>query len=238
VAQNAGVAIVLVPGFTQTASAWERVLDGMPRRARCRVVAPVPVAGTFEATAVTVGESAGPGVYVGYSMGGRLCLRLALDRPEVVRALVLVSASPGLRTPAERAARVASDEVLARDIERDGVDAFLERWLAQPMFASVRPEHSGVEDRRRLRPEYLVACLRVLGTGAMEPVWDRLAELTMPVLLVSGSDDPKFDAIAAEMHARIGPAAEHVRVPGGHAVLLERPAELRDLVADFARRHG
>jgi 2-succinyl-6-hydroxy-2,4-cyclohexadiene-1-carboxylate synthase len=232
------VTIVFVPGFTQTESAWDRVLDGMPGRARCRVVAPVPLEDTFEATAVAIGEHSGRGIYVGYSMGGRLCLRLALDRPDVVRALVLVSASPGLRRPAERAARVASDEALARDIERDGVDAFLEHWLAQPMFASVRPEHSGVEDRRRLRPEYLAACLRVLGTGAMEPLWERLAELTMPVLLVSGRDDPKFDAIAAEMCVTIGSGAEHVRVPGGHAVLLERPAELRHLVADFARRHG
>jgi 2-succinyl-6-hydroxy-2,4-cyclohexadiene-1-carboxylate synthase len=232
------VTIVFVPGFTQTASAWASVLDAMPGREHCTVVAPVPVADTFETTAVAIGDRAGAGVYVGYSMGGRLCLRLALDRPELVRALVLVSASPGLPTEEERAARIASDEALARDIERDGVDAFLARWLTQPMFASVPPERSGVEDRRRLHPAYLTACLRVLGTGAMEPLWDRLPELTMPVLLVSGTDDTKFDEIAREMRAYIGTGAEHVRVPGGHAVLIERPAELRDLVIDFARRHG
>ncbi len=132
-------------------------------------------------------------------MGGRLCLRLALDRPDLVRGLVLVSASPGLRTDAERDARVAADEALAVDIERDGVDAFLTRWLAQPMFASIPAGRTGLAERRRLRPAYLTACLRVLGTGAMEPLWDRLAELQMPVLLVTGTRDAKFDAIGREM---------------------------------------
>ena len=92
-----------------------------------------------------------------------------------------------MRTDAERDARVAADEALAVDIERDGVDAFLARWLAQPMFASIPAGRTGIDERRRLRPEYLTACLRVLGTGAMEPLWDRLPELEMPVLIVTGT---------------------------------------------------
>ena len=131
---------------------------------------------------------AGAGVYVGYSMGGRLCLRLALDRPDLVRGArarerVARDCAPTTNAPA----RVAADEALADDIERDGVDAFLDRWLAQPLFASIPPGRSGVDDRRQLAPEYLAACLRVLGTGAMEPLWDRLPELAMPVLLVTGT---------------------------------------------------
>ena len=61
------------------------------------------------------------GIYVGYSMGGRLCLRLALDRPDLVRGLMLVSTSPGIADPTERAARVEADELLADSVERDGV---------------------------------------------------------------------------------------------------------------------
>src|SRR5207244_5173075 len=90
----------------------------------------------FERTAYGLGDL-GPARYVGYSMGGRLCLRLALDRPEVVQRLVLVSASPGIQDDGERAARRDADERLARQIERDGADVFLERWIAQPLFATL-----------------------------------------------------------------------------------------------------
>jgi 2-succinyl-6-hydroxy-2,4-cyclohexadiene-1-carboxylate synthase len=231
------VQTVFVPGFTQSDAAWKYVLDGVDP-SELVTIGRLDTRGSFEATANRIGEVAGEGIYVGYSMGGRLCLRLAIDRPDLVRALVLVSASPGLRDAAEREARVASDEALARDIERDGVDAFLERWLAQPMFASIPPERWEIDARRRLEPEYLTECLRVLGTGAMQPLWDRLSELSMPVLLVTGTDDAKFTAIAQEMREAIGPNAEHVALAGGHALLLEQPADLRDLVAVFAREHG
>ena len=90
--------------------------------------------------------------------------------------------------------------MLADGVERDGVDAFLARWLAQPMFATVPADAPGLADRRRLTPEFLAACLRRLGAGAMEPMWDELSELTMPVLLVTGSRDEKYTAIAP--HAR------------------------------------
>jgi 2-succinyl-6-hydroxy-2,4-cyclohexadiene-1-carboxylate synthase len=232
------VTIVFVQGFTQTASAWSSVLSGTTGLEDTIVFGDLPIAENFEATALAIGELGGAGVYVGYSMGGRLCLRLALDRPDLVHALVLVSTSPGLRTAAERAERVAADAALAAGIEQDGIDAFLARWLAQPMFASIPPGRSGIADRRRLAPEYLTASLRVLGTGAMEPVWDRLPELAMPVLVVTGTEDAKFDAIGREMAAAVGPNAEVARLGGGHALLLERPDELRDLVVAFAHRHG
>ena len=228
---------MLVPGFTQTATSWAGVREVVREVAEVTALH-VPLGPTFEATAAAIGAEGGEGVYVGYSMGGRLCLRLALDRPELVRALVLVSASPGLGDPKERAARVAADEQLARAVEREGVDRFLQTWLAQPMFASVPADAPGLAERRRLRPEYLAGCLRVLGSGSMEPLWDRLGELQMPVALVTGKQDEKFERIAANMLQRIGPNATHVRLDGGHAVPLEQPAVLGGFVVAFASDHG
>src|SRR6266540_22355 len=86
----------------------------------------------FAKAAALLGEAGGAAAYLGYSLGGRLCLRLALDRPELVRALVLVGASPGIQDPAARAERRAADEALAAAVERDGVAAFLDRWPAGP----------------------------------------------------------------------------------------------------------
>jgi 2-succinyl-6-hydroxy-2,4-cyclohexadiene-1-carboxylate synthase len=229
--------VVLVPGFTQTATSWRGVVEVLTGAYDVDAV-DVPERATFAETAGAIGAAGERAVYVGYSMGGRLCLQLALDRPELVQALVLVSASPGLVDEQERAARVASDEQLARSVERDGVEAFLESWLAQPMFRSVPPDAPGLADRRVLTASFLAHCLRVLGTGAMTPRWDRLHELHMPIELVTGRDDVKFDAIASRMAERFqAGTVEHVRLDGGHALPLERPAELGAAIATFLARH-
>jgi 2-succinyl-6-hydroxy-2,4-cyclohexadiene-1-carboxylate synthase len=160
-------------------------------------------------------------------MGGRLCLRLALDRPDLVKALVLVSASPGIADAVERAARRDADDALARDVERDGVDAFLERWLAQPLFASLPRERAGVDERRRANTvARLTHQLRALGQGAQEPLWDRLADLPMPVRIIVGSEDRKYCDIGTAM-ARSIPEAVLVTIgPAGHAVHLEHPSSV------------
>jgi 2-succinyl-6-hydroxy-2,4-cyclohexadiene-1-carboxylate synthase len=232
--------VVLVHGFTQTLAAWGTVGERLARRWEV-VRVDLPGHGGsggvrvgFAEAAGLVGETGGVGVYCGYSLGGRLCLRLALDRPELVRGLVLVGASPGIADPGARAERRAADEALAGRIEREGVAAFLDRWLAGPLFATLPAAAAGRAERLANTAEGLAYALRRLGTGAQEPLWDRLATLRRPTLLVAGALDAKFAAVAAEMAAAIGPRARVALVPGaGHAVHLERPAELAALVEEF-----
>jgi 2-succinyl-6-hydroxy-2,4-cyclohexadiene-1-carboxylate synthase len=231
--------VVLVHGFTQTLAAWTPVGERLGRRQVVRVDLPGHggsggVRVGFAEAAGLLGAAGGAGTYVGYSLGGRLCLRLALDRPDLVGALVLVGASPGIADPGQRAARRAADEALARELERDGVAAFLDRWLAGPLFATLPAHSAGRAGRLANTADGLAAALRRLGTGAQEPLWDRLTGLRPPALLVAGERDPKFAAIAREMAAAIGPSARVVLVPGaGHAVHLERPAELAALIEQF-----
>jgi 2-succinyl-6-hydroxy-2,4-cyclohexadiene-1-carboxylate synthase len=235
-----GPRVVLVHGFTQTMASWAPLLPALGDRLELVLVdapghggSPGVPAGMGEAAAA-LGEAGGRAAYVGYSMGGRLCLRLALDRPDLVGALVLIGASPGLADPAELAARAAADEALAEEIERDGAEAFVDRWLGQPLFATLPPEAAGRADRLANRPEGLSASLRRLGTGAQAPLWDRLGSLAMPVLLLAGAEDHKFAAVAARMAAAIGPSARVELVAGaGHAAHLERPAEVAATVAGF-----
>jgi len=215
------VTVVLVPGFTQAARSWETVLEVLPADIDATAL-DVPSHLDFVATALALGDAGGASTYVGYSMGGRLCLRLALERPDLVERLVLVSASPGIADPGARAARRESDERLAREIERDGADAFLERWLAQPLFASLPPEAAAVDARVR-DPVVLTHGLRSLGQGAQEPLWDRLGELAMPVTLVAGALDEKYVELAMAMGDRIPDANTSVFGGAGHAVHLEQP---------------
>ena len=110
---------------------------------------------------------------------------------------------------------------LQRSIERDGVDAFLERWLAQPMFATLADP--GLDDRRRNDAAGLASSLRLAGTGTQRPLWDRLPALTMPVLVVAGALDAKFVAIAERMADAIPDATLAVLDGAGHTAHLERP---------------
>ncbi|MFN2503650.1 MAG: alpha/beta fold hydrolase [Acidimicrobiales bacterium] len=241
-----GTRIVLVHGFTQTGRSWDHVAE--PLRDRGFEVVRVDLPGhggssdvrlCFTDTALAIGEVGGTGCYVGYSMGGRLCLRLAIERPDLVRSLVLVGASPGLADPAERAERRQSDARLATDIEGDGTVGFLERWLAQPLFETTTPRDEDLAARRANPPRGLAYALRELGTGNQEPLWDRLGELGklgIPTLLIVGEADAKFRAIAQRMADAMSPPPRVEVVAGaGHAVPLDQPEACTRLIAEAAR---
>jgi 2-succinyl-6-hydroxy-2,4-cyclohexadiene-1-carboxylate synthase len=226
---------VFVHGFTQTGSSWSPVIDAIEHDTggvRLFVTANVAHDRNFTETADKLGiATAG---YAGYSMGGRLCLELALNRPGIVERLVLVSASPGIADTTERAARVEADERLAQSIERDGVDAFLERWLAQPLFATLPRDRAGIDARRAGNTiETLTHQLRVLGQGAQPSNWDRLEQLAMPTLLVVGELDTKYVDIAHHMAAVIPDARVEVIAGAGHACHLERPETVAHLLASW-----
>ena len=157
-------------------------------------------------------------------MGGRIALYAALTLP-VIERLVLVGASPG--SPIRPSARRAVPPMTRSRtrIETLDIEAFAREWGSQPLFAG-QPERvaaAAYADRLRNTPAGLAAALRGLGTGVMEPLWERLGELTIPVTLVTGERDEKFRALAERMLARL-PDARHVVVPGaGHAPQLEAP---------------
>jgi 2-succinyl-6-hydroxy-2,4-cyclohexadiene-1-carboxylate synthase len=221
--------LVFVHGFTQTPASWAPVVERIGAPARSVAV---PEGRDF----VTVARELDSGVatYVGYSQGGRLCLQLALDRPESVSRLVLVSASPGIADGSERAARRTADERLAQEIERDGVDAFLDRWLAQPLFATLPREQAGLEERRAANTaEHLAVQLRVLGQGVQPSNWARLGELEMPVLLVVGGLDAKYVDVARRMAAQIADVRVEIVDGAGHACHLEQPERVAHLLTSF-----
>jgi 2-succinyl-6-hydroxy-2,4-cyclohexadiene-1-carboxylate synthase len=222
--------MVFVPGFTQTARAWCRVVELLPATVEAATL-DVPEGLDFASTAHALCDEGGSGTYVGYSMGGRLCLQAAIRQPDVVEGLVLVSASPGIADARERKERRESDEALARGIERDGVDSFLERWLAQPLFASLPADAAGVEDRRRSSVARLTHQLRALGQGTQPSLWDRLPELRVPVHLVTGELDVKYTRLAAAMASRIPNARVTTLAGAGHAVHLESPEALAHLLS-------
>ena len=237
-------------GFTQGPGSWDRVVAALdPSLQIVRVTLPghgpegsasaqarFPFEAAAGLVADAVAEAAGPepATWVGYSLGGRLALRIALDRPDLVDALVLLGATAGIPDPADRAARREMDERLADGLERKGLERFIEGWLAQALFSRLSRAAAGVEERRRGTVDGLASALRLLGTGAQEPVWDRLGELGVPVLLMAGEHDTKFSALAFRLATAIGDNAGLTFVPSaGHAAHLERPDSVATILSRF-----
>jgi 2-succinyl-6-hydroxy-2,4-cyclohexadiene-1-carboxylate synthase len=226
--------VVLLHGFGGTRRAWDGVV-GLLDRERYRPLAldlpghgeaadaprPISFASCVEHVLVSSPERF---VLCGYSMGGRIALHVALAAPGQVARLVLVGTNPGIEDGPERAARLRSDHALAEKLERTPFEEFIERWRTQPLFADDPPEVGALarEDQRRNRPDALAAVLRGLGTGEMEPLWDRLAELSMPVTVLVGERDAKFRALGRRMVERLADGVLLV-APGGHGLPLENP---------------
>jgi len=229
--------IVLLHGFGGTRHAWDGVVAHLDAQ-RYRPIAldlpghgdaagaegPVTFAGCVE---YVLERSPERFALCGYSLGGRIALQTALAAPERVMELVLVSTTAGIEDPHERERRRLADRRLADELESEPYEQFIERWRSQPLFADEPPRVAELarEDQRRNTPAPLARVLRGVGTGEMEPLWGRLAELLMPVAVVAGERDQKFLAIARRLTELIAHAHLHV-LDGGHALALECPGEL------------
>lgn len=250
--------LLFLHGFTQTSACWGPLPNlvgpalgssvllvdlpghGSGGRARSLWETAELFAAHLEGTSGGNGEgtpaSGQPAVdLIGYSLGGRTALHLALAHPALVRSLVLLGATAGISDPTLRAERHAADEERAGSIERDGVDEFLAEWTAMDMFAGIPPELRCLDARRSNTAAGLAGSLRLAGTGAQDDLWPRLGEITCPTLVLAGELDEKFCEIGRRLSAAI-PGGDFQTVPGaGHAAHLERPEATAALIATWLR---
>ena len=226
--------LVLLHGFAGTGRGWDPVLARLDRE-RYTALAPDlrghgaragdrPV--TFDAiTADVLALAPERFALCGYSMGGRIALHVALAAPERVTALTLAATTAGIDDDRAREQRRAADAELARAIEEDGLEDFAERWLAQPLFADDPPaaQRLARADIVRNDPAGLAAALRGIGTGAMDPLWERLGDLGMPATVLAGQRDAKFRELGERLVAAL-PGADRLLLARGAGHALPRVA--------------
>jgi len=246
--RRAAPAILFLHGFLGSAADWLPVAHRLRATWHCtmvdlpghgRALTPEhPKLYTLRGAAQAVLDGVQRPVHlVGYSMGGRLALQLALQHPERFQSLTLISASPGLPLTAERAARRRADDALAAELEQQGVNAFLTTWYAQNLFGNLQRKPAlwrRLLTRRRMNSATeLARMLRGSSVGRQPSRWAQLKKLRLPVLLLAGQQDGKYVQLMRQMSVHI-PGAELCVVPGaGHAVVEEQPAQVARTLARF-----
>jgi pimeloyl-ACP methyl ester carboxylesterase len=233
----AGPTLVLVHGSGGDHTTWKPQLEGLASRARI-VALDLPGHGASSGEGCdTVGAYAtvvrqflnalGRGAVLlgGHSLGGAIAQTLALDAPELLRALVLVGTGARLKVFPELF------EIMARDY------AEAVGFMTEHAWSSASPadlKERGRETVRATRPSVtrgdFTACN---GFDVME----RLGDIRLPTLVVVGEDDRLTPPKYAEFLVRSIAGAQLVRIPGaGHYVSLEQPAEVNRAIRDFLGR--
>ncbi|MGE3075019.1 MAG: 2-succinyl-6-hydroxy-2,4-cyclohexadiene-1-carboxylate synthase [Dehalococcoidia bacterium] len=253
-----GPPIVLLHGFTGSAKGWGNFRTRLERDFTTVAIdivghgksdspeeiqhyqMPRVAADVVEATRLAGFRRA---TWLGYSMGGRTALHVAAAHPEAVERLIVIGGSPGLPSRAEREARVAADNELAVRIERFGIAPFVDYWESLALFATQRRLPEAIqrairEGRLACNPVGLANSLRGMGTGAQPPLFDRLAAMAFPAMLLAGAEDAKFSGIAAEMSASIRDSRVEIVPEAGHAAHLEQPEICARLVRAFIQHHS
>ena len=174
---------------------------------------------------------------LGYSMGGRLALRVALNDSTLFRGLILESTTYGIEDPVDKENRIKSDRDNANRILRD-FHTFVDTWNQNPLFAGAQPLKSETQQnldsiQRRQRPHGLANSLIGFGSANMPAVRRQLGKITLPTLLLTGQQDVKYSTLGQEMCQHI-PDCKHYILPGcGHRVHVDNPELYVDAIREF-----
>ncbi|MEM7175151.1 MAG: 2-succinyl-6-hydroxy-2,4-cyclohexadiene-1-carboxylate synthase [Chlamydiota bacterium] len=158
---------------------------------------------------------------VGYSLGGRLALHLALRYSKQIDKLILIAANPGLDTKKEQ--RLARDQAWADLLSRKGIDHFITTWYQQPLFRhfSLTPERAAL--RKKHASASLQRMLRDLSPAVIPSLWPMVKKISIPTLFLFGKEDQKYANIANRLNS-LKSSIKTVAIQGaGHVVHLEKP---------------
>jgi pimeloyl-ACP methyl ester carboxylesterase len=129
---------------------------------------------------------------------------------------------------------------LAQVLVEDGIGPFVAWWEANPILKPAKPLARPVEEALRClrlnqEPHALAAVMKTLSQGRMDVLMDRLPQLDIPVLLVTGEADRIYSERLRAMATRLPRATLRIIPDAGHAVHRERPEALHAAVIEFLR---
>lgn len=185
-------------------------------------------------------QDAVPAWLIGFSMGGVIAQRFALDFPEMVQGLVLVASSCKVGRPG-----VAFFNSRIEQVTRGGLEAIESITMGDASGCFSAGHEQLVAEYKLLRTAavrdvngYLNACQAMLKL-ADEPMLPELGAIDCPTLVIAGELDPYCPPRASKMIATAIPGAKLSVISGaGHCIHLERPREASELILTFIEQTG
>ena len=186
-------------------------------------------------------------ILLGYSMGARAAMQHVLTNSWAWDALVLISPQPGIKNMRERISRKDSDEILANRILHEGTRNFIESWQQTDLIKSqdrISSELRVVMQTARYEhtSQGLATSLREFGQGQCPNLWPKIKDLTLPTLIITGSEDTLYTEIAKNMIKINTSINKEVKSQlaiinnAGHAPHLERPEITATTILKFMEK--
>lgn len=239
---GAGYPVAFIHGFTQTSRSWLPILTHLHTPVAAQLIdAPghgetIDGRRNLEQIGHDIVETMNTGILVGYSMGARMALHAALTHSDKIESLCLISGTAGIENDEERQMRKNNDDALADRIENVGTEAFLTEWLSQDIFSTLSEQEAQRDDRLRNTARGLAESLRNAGTGTQESLWEQLASINIPILLIAGEKDTKFVGIARRMSATMTDAELRIMKNVGHTAHLEDPNQFGTILDEWLQK--
>ncbi|MES2122012.1 MAG: alpha/beta fold hydrolase [Chlamydiota bacterium] len=220
--------LIFLHGFLGCPDDWDEVISHLPQF-HCTPIA-IPQEGAIVEQLRHHIRTAFPQKphCIGYSMGGRIALQLT----DLCASTTALSAHPGLKGAKEREQRWLLDTIWIDQLRTLPFDLFLERWYAQPLFASLhnKPDLLQKIMSRRIHqnPERLASMLEQLSLAKQPLVSPAVLSSTC---FVFGEEDWKYRALCDKLaFVKMIPHA-------GHAIHLEKPAECAHTIKEVIDAH-
>jgi len=175
---------------------------------------------------------------LGYSMGGRIAIYLAIYYSEYFDKIVIESAQPGIKDKIERMKRKNHDQILAENLESKSFHNFLDSWYNQSIFKTLK-KHNNFANLRKSRlnnnPRNLAKSLLEIGAGVQPSLWQDLKKIENDCLLIAGEFDTKYQTIFSKMHKEIFSSKFIIIKNAGHNIHVENPDEFTKIVKKHLR---
>ena len=230
----------MVAGLDDVISAIAYDLPGHGRSADWDGISDIQAVSTAMAVDLLEHEGQGPADIIGHSFGGTVAIRLAVERPDLVRSLVLIEPVFFAVAVQDQPALQVQDDAHMRAY-RKALQAG-DRIAAAKAFTSIWGDGRGWDSMPAAQQNALAARIHLIEAGAPAIYGDcagilsggKLSGITCPVLLIRGGDSPAAIAAINDGMARRIPQAKQVAIAGaGHMAPITHPTEVAQSVRAF-----
>lgn len=173
-----------------------------------------------------------PFVLLGYSMGGRLALNFALQHPQKISHLILISTRAKSSQAEELEKRKIWESRWAERFLNEPVKDWFEAWNQQDVFGG----DTATIERPQQTPQQILSSFKGWSLSSQPHGLRELEELRVPQLWLIGENDKKYLNHRSEIEGLSSNPEIGLIKAAGHRIPLEQPQALVEHIVEFIQR--